>query len=260
MTQEKKETPAKASSKSSTAKVAKQAGETAVAKAPKEEKVTTKASSEGAATPAKAKKSATQTGAAAASTTTKKVVEKKKPASKKKIQKKVPTKRVLKKGKMSSEAMESKFGDLLINLSAEDSGVKIPKTAAHCVGKRKASVARVWVWPISKGQKSVISVNGRDCLSYFNNSPKALLDISKPFSTIDESASNYCVVCKVAGGGVAAQSGAARLGISKCLLALLPHMRPALKKEKLLRRDSRVVEPKKTGLRKARKREQFSKR
>ncbi|MBL0726018.1 MAG: 30S ribosomal protein S9 [Alphaproteobacteria bacterium] len=128
------------------------------------------------------------------------------------------------------------------------------------VGKRKASIARIWVWAISGDKKSVVSVNNRNCLSYFNNSPKALLDITRPFTVIDEDLSDYCVVCKVKGGGISAQSEAVRLGISKCLLALLPHMRPALKKDKLLRRDSRIVEPKKTGLRGARKREQFSKR
>ena len=162
--------------------------------------------------------------------------------------------------KLSGRVQKDTFGSILTGIPSNDIKRKIPKEASSKVGKRKSSIAKVWIWSATKDNKPFTLVNNRGAMSYFNNSPKALHDLSKPFNVIGEKIDDYCIVLKLSCGGVSSQSEAARLGISKCLLEMMPHMRPVLKKAGLLTRDSRVVEPKKTGLRGARKREQFSKR
>lgn len=122
------------------------------------------------------------------------------------------------------------------------------------VGRRKASVARVFI----KSGTGVITINGKDykdffSLEYLQNKVEAPLKTS-------ESEGKYDVTVNVFGGGIKGQSEAISLGIARALIIDNPEKRPALKKAKLLRRDARIVERKKTGLRKARKQEQFSKR
>ena len=122
------------------------------------------------------------------------------------------------------------------------------------VGRRKASVARAFV----KAGSGKININGKDYKEYF---PLEYLQnkVELPLNT-SESGDRFDVEVTVFGGGVKGQAEAISLAISRALIADNPEKRPPLKKAKLLRRDSRKVERKKTGLRKARKREQYSKR
>jgi small subunit ribosomal protein S9 len=128
------------------------------------------------------------------------------------------------------------------------------KGRAYATGKRKNAVARVWVKP---GNGSVI-VNNIPANEYFAR-PVLQMIIAQPFK-ITNLNSQCDVWCTVKGGGLSGQAGAIKHGISKALVCLDPEMRPALKQSKFLTRDSRVVERKKYGQRKARCRYQFSKR
>ncbi|MBS1505514.1 MAG: 30S ribosomal protein S9 [Bacteroidetes bacterium] len=124
----------------------------------------------------------------------------------------------------------------------------------NTIGRRKTSVARVYVKP-GKGQ---IVVNQRELKEYF---PSEILQttVKQALSIIKEEG-NYDVTVNVEGGGSKGQAEAIRLGIARALVNINGESRPALKKEGLLTRDSRMVERKKPGRRKARRRFQFSKR
>lgn len=122
------------------------------------------------------------------------------------------------------------------------------------VGRRKAAVARV----ITRAGNGTITVNGKDYKNYFPL-PFIQQKIEAPLN-VAEMASKLDVIVNVFGGGVKGQAEAIVLGIARALVRDNEEVRPALKKQKFLRRDARVVERKKTGLRKARKKEQFSKR
>ncbi|MSP06037.1 MAG: 30S ribosomal protein S9 [Candidatus Fonsibacter sp.] len=124
----------------------------------------------------------------------------------------------------------------------------------YATGKRKSSIARVWL----KVGSGTILVNGKKYREYFKR-PVLQLSIEKPFDIINKN-NGYDVNCTVKGGGLTGQAGAVSLGISKALFASDGTLRKALKKEKLLTRDSRKVERKKYGQKKARRRFQFSKR
>ena len=125
---------------------------------------------------------------------------------------------------------------------------------SYATGKRKDAVARVWVKPGS----GRITVNGRDLEQYFVR-PVLRMMINQPFEAADRK-DQLDVVCTVAGGGLSGQAGAVRHGISKALTLFEPELRPVLKNGGFLVRDSRVVERKKYGKRKARRSYQFSKR
>ena len=125
---------------------------------------------------------------------------------------------------------------------------------AYATGKRKNAVARVWIMP-GAGQ---LTVNGRDGDSYFAR-PVLRMIINQPLAAVDR-ASQYDVWCTVTGGGLSGQAGAVRHGIAKALTSYEPGLRPRLKGGGFLTRDSRVVERKKYGKRKARRSFQFSKR
>jgi small subunit ribosomal protein S9 len=125
---------------------------------------------------------------------------------------------------------------------------------AYATGKRKNAVARVWIKP-GNGK---ITVNGRDSPVYFAR-PVLRMLLNQPF-VIANRLGQYDVVCTVAGGGLSGQAGALRHGISKALTYYEPELRPVLKAQGFLTRDSRVVERKKYGKRKARRSFQFSKR
>jgi small subunit ribosomal protein S9 len=122
------------------------------------------------------------------------------------------------------------------------------------VGRRKASIARVY---IAKGSGE-ITVNGKDYKEYF---PIVYLQhkVEAPFAH-SGLGGQYDIKVNANGGGVKGQAEAVAMGISRAILLVSPDSKPALKKERLLTRDARVVERKKPGLRKARKKEQFSKR
>ncbi|WP_088340438.1 30S ribosomal protein S9 [Robiginitalea sediminis] len=124
----------------------------------------------------------------------------------------------------------------------------------HKIGRRKTAVARVYV---SEGKGS-ITVNKRDLAEYF---PTATLQykVKQPF-TLTENEDAYDVNINVYGGGITGQAEAIRLAISRALCEIDAENRGALKPEGLLTRDPRMVERKKFGQKKARKKFQFSKR
>ncbi len=121
-------------------------------------------------------------------------------------------------------------------------------------GRRKIAVARVWVKP-GPGR---ILVNGLSFERYFAR-PVLQMLVAQPFKTANVDG-QYDVVATVRGGGLSGQAGAVRHGISRALVAHQPALRSVLKPGGFLTRDSRVVERKKYGRRKARRRFQFSKR
>ena len=124
----------------------------------------------------------------------------------------------------------------------------------NTIGRRKTSIARVYVKP----GKGVIVINERELKEYF---PSEILQTTvKQALAISKSEGNYDVTVNVEGGGFKGQAEAIRLGIARALVNINTENRPALKKEGLLTRDSRMVERKKPGRRKARRRFQFSKR
>ena len=132
--------------------------------------------------------------------------------------------------------------------------VKKPKNNLYATGKRKNSIARVWLIPNGNGE---IKVNKKDLNKYFSR-PLLNTLIKKPFETINNI--NFNVNVFVKGGGLSGQAGAIKLAISKALVNYDSKFRVALRKEGLLTRDSRIVERKKYGRKKARKSFQFSKR
>lgn len=125
---------------------------------------------------------------------------------------------------------------------------------AYGTGRRKESVARVWV----KSGTGKIVVNNREFEDYFRRSVLRMI-VLKTFD-ITNSTGQFDVYCTVKGGGLTGQAGALRHGISNALQNFDPAMRPALKSAGMLTRDSRTVERKKYGRMKARRRYQFSKR
>lgn len=124
----------------------------------------------------------------------------------------------------------------------------------NAVGRRKEAVTRVF---ISKGN-GAITVNGKDYKEYFTL-PYLQNEVILPLNTI-QAADKFDVVINAVGGGVKGQAEAAKLGIARALLEIDAEFRPALKAASLLTRDSRVVERKKFGKKKARRSFQFSKR
>ena len=132
--------------------------------------------------------------------------------------------------------------------------IKVTKEAHYATGKRKDAVARVWVLAGS----GKISVNGKLYTEYFKRPVHQLL-IEKPLN-ITEKKNAVDIRCTVKGGGMSGQAGEITHGISKALVASDPAIRKTVKKDKLLTRDSRSVERKKYGQKKARARFQFSKR
>jgi small subunit ribosomal protein S9 len=125
---------------------------------------------------------------------------------------------------------------------------------SYATGKRKDAVARVWL----KRGNGRITVNDKDVDAYFAR-PTLRMIIGQPFMVANRSG-QYDVVCTVDGGGLSGQAGAVRHGITKALIYYEPELRPALKRVGFITRDPRVVERKKYGHAKARRRFQFSKR
>lgn len=125
---------------------------------------------------------------------------------------------------------------------------------SYATGKRKDAVARVWI----KAGTGKVTVNGREGNIYFAR-PVLQMLLNQPFDTVNRKG-HFDVICTVKGGGLSGQAGAVRHGISKALNLFDPSTRPALKSGGFLTRDSRVVERKKYGKRKARRSFQFSKR
>lgn len=127
-------------------------------------------------------------------------------------------------------------------------------STVHKIGRRKTSVARVYVKP---GSGNFI-VNGKDAKEYFSTDVM-VYKLNQPF-ILTETAGQYDVTVNVFGGGNTGQAEAIRLGVSRALCEINAEFRSALKPHGLLTRDARMVERKKPGQKKARKRFQFSKR
>ena len=136
----------------------------------------------------------------------------------------------------------------------ESNNIKNFKDSKYATGRRKKSIAKVW---LKKGSGKII-VNGKNFQEYFKR-VNHKSELTKPFEIINQTTS-YDVKCSVKGGGHSGQVGAMIHGISKALLQFDLNLKPSLKKEKLTTRDSRAVERKKYGHRKARRSFQFSKR
>jgi len=128
------------------------------------------------------------------------------------------------------------------------------KNSKYATGRRKRSIARVW---LKKGS-GVIHVNGKKMSDYFKK-PNLQIAIFRPLTLVKRE-NEFDARCTVKGGGLTGQAGAIILGISRAILLFEPELKPILKKEKLTTRDSRIVERKKYGRRKARRSFQFSKR
>ena len=129
-----------------------------------------------------------------------------------------------------------------------------PKPLVQSTGRRKSSVARVRLYDGTGEYK----LNGRTLADYFPD-PELRRRVHEAFKVTDLEG-RYDVHAKLEGGGTTGQSDALRLGIARGLIVIDPELRPALKKEGMLRRDDRKVERKKYGLRKARRAPQFTKR
>ena len=128
------------------------------------------------------------------------------------------------------------------------------KDSKYATGRRKTSIAKVW---LKKGTGKIY-VNGKDYNNYFS-SENHKMQIVRPFEIINQT-TNYDVRCNVKGGGHTGQAGALVHGISKALVMFDTELKSTLRKEKLTTRDSRAVERKKPGRKKARRSFQFSKR
>ena len=128
------------------------------------------------------------------------------------------------------------------------------KDSKYATGRRKTSIAKVW---LKKGSGKIY-VNGKLFNEYFANDNHKM-QITRPFEAINQS-TEYDVRCTVKGGGHTGQAGAMVHGISKALVMFDENLKSTLKSEKLTTRDSRAVERKKPGRRKARRSFQFSKR
>ena len=142
-----------------------------------------------------------------------------------------------------------------INTEAKKEKVKLDfKESKYATGRRKKSIAKVWV---KKGSGSIY-VNGKKINEYFHKI-NLQIAIRRPLA-IAKRENEYDVRSSVRGGGLTGQAGAIILGLSRALVMFEPELKSTLKKEKLTTRDSRAVERKKYGRRKARRSFQFSKR
>ena len=128
------------------------------------------------------------------------------------------------------------------------------KDSKYATGRRKRSIARVW---LKKGSGN-LHVNGKKMIDYFKK-PNLQIAIFRPLTLVKRE-NEFDVRCTVKGGGLTGQAGAIILGISRAIILFEPDLKPTLKKEKLTTRDSRAVERKKYGHKKARRSFQFSKR
>ncbi len=143
------------------------------------------------------------------------------------------------------------------NLSETPKNKKIKldfKDSKYATGRRKRSIAKVWV----KKGSGIIHVNGKKMNEYFKR-PVHQIIVIRPLE-ISNVLNSYDVKCSVKGGGLSGQAGAIIHGLSRALVSYDETLKTTLKKEKLTTRDSRVVERKKYGHKKARRSFQFSKR
>ena len=145
--------------------------------------------------------------------------------------------------------------DTQINSAPINNKVKLNfKDSKYATGRRKKSIAKVWL----KRGSGNIHVNGKKLVDYFQK-PNLQIAILRPL-TIVKRENEFDVRCSVKGGGLSGQAGAIIHGLARAIVLFEPELKLTLKKEKLTTRDSRAVERKKYGRRKARRSFQFSKR
>ena len=125
---------------------------------------------------------------------------------------------------------------------------------SYSTGKRKSSIARVWL----KRGSGLVKINGKEENKYFSSKSHRIL-LNQPL-VLAQRKSEIDIICTVVGGGLSGQAGAIRHGIARALVKFEPDLRKNLKGKGLLTRDSRIVERKKYGKAKARRSYQFSKR
>ena len=128
------------------------------------------------------------------------------------------------------------------------------KNSKYATGRRKRSIAKVW---LKKGSGNIF-VNGKKMIEYFKKQ-NLQIAVFRPLTLVKRE-NEFDVKCLVKGGGLTGQAGAIIHGISRAIVLFEPELKPALKKQKFTTRDSRSVERKKYGRRKARRSFQFSKR
>ena len=128
------------------------------------------------------------------------------------------------------------------------------KDSKYATGRRKKSVAKIWL----KRGSGNIHVNGKKMVDYFKK-PNLQIAIFRPLTVVKRE-KEFDVNCSVKGGGLSGQAGAIIHGVARALVLFDPELKTTLKKEKLTTRDSRAVERKKYGRKKARRSFQFSKR
>ena len=142
-----------------------------------------------------------------------------------------------------------------LNIESINKKIKLDfKDSKYATGRRKKSIAKVW---LKKGS-GIISVNGKKMVDYFQKQ-NLQISIFRPLTLVKRE-NEFDVKCSVKGGGLSGQAGAIIHGLSRAIVLYEPELKTTLKKAKLTTRDSRVVERKKYGRRKARRSFQFSKR
>jgi len=145
--------------------------------------------------------------------------------------------------------------DTQLNKESVDKKIKLDfNNSKYATGRRKKSIAKVWL----KRGSGNIHVNGKKMIDYFKKQ-NLQMAIARPFAVVKRE-NEFDARCSVKGGGLSGQAGAIIHGLSRAIVLLEPDLKTALKKEKLTTRDSRAVERKKYGRRKARRSFQFSKR
>ena len=153
------------------------------------------------------------------------------------------------------DSVESSLDNADVKNVNEDNSPKIDKLGrSYATGKRKSSIARVWM-KLGSGK---IVVNGIEVEKYFKRETHRII-ISQPLELVERK-ETYDISCSVVGGGHTGQAGALRHGVSKALSLYEPELRGVLKSAGFIKRDSRRVERKKYGQPKARRSFQFSKR
>ena len=142
-----------------------------------------------------------------------------------------------------------------LNVEPVNKKIKLDfKDSKYATGRRKKSIAKVWL----KRGSGNMQVNGKKMVDYFQK-PNLQIAIFRPL-TIVKRENEFDIKCSVKGGGLTGQAGAIIHGLARALVLFEPELKLALKKEKLTTRDSRAVERKKYGRKKARRSFQFSKR
>ena len=142
-----------------------------------------------------------------------------------------------------------------LNIESINKKIKLDfKDSKYATGRRKKSIAKVW---LKKGS-GIISVNGKKMVDYFLKQ-NLQISIYRPLTLVKRE-NEFDVRCSVKGGGLSGQAGAIIHGLSRAIVLYEPELKTTLKKAKLTTRDSRAVERKKYGHKKARKSFQFSKR